>query len=90
MKRKSAILKVYEALEQEATTSPEYKELIKKFNKLSKEFTKDLTESQKLQYEKILKAKNDMESDEVKNWFIRGYETATTLIIEGYKKENKK
>lgn len=82
MRCKSAILKLYESLEQESNTSPKYNNLLQNLNKRSEEFKKELTDKQKEQYSMILSIRNDMESNEAECWFVRGFKTSTALMID--------
>lgn len=87
MKTRSQIKKLYYTVEQEKNTNPTYRKLITKFNESTDKLREELKPSQITQLEKILQLRNNMESEEVSDFFIEGFKMATRLIIDGYKKE---
>lgn len=87
MKTRSQIKKLYYTVEQEKNTNPTYRKLITKFNESADKLREELKPSQITQLEKILQIRNNMESEEVSDFFIEGFKMATSLIIDGYKKE---
>lgn len=86
MKTRSQIKKLYYTVEQEKNTNSKYRKLIKKFNECADKLREELKPNQITKLDEILQIRNNMENEEVSDFFIEGFRMATSLIIDGYNK----
>lgn len=85
---KSAILELYQKVQQDKLNSPEYTKVLRKFNNCREEFDKKLSEEHRQQLTSILQIRSDIEGVGTKDYFIEGFKLATRLMTEVYYKEN--
>ena len=88
IEQESVILALYEKVEQEMSSSKEYKEQISKFNILRDQFNKEITPEQQSELTTLLQIKTDMESTTARDFFIEGFKIATRLMTEALYKED--
>ena len=89
MEQDSALLKLYDKIEQDRETSTEYNKLRRKSIEYRDIIEKYLTEEQQQELDILMTLKNDMAYQESKEYFIIGFTLATKLMTEVfYNKED--
>lgn len=82
MEQSSTLIKLYEIIEQNKETNAEFKRILRKFIELRDTIDKELQEDQRNDLDKLMTYKNDMATEECKDYFINGFTLATRLMIE--------
>ena len=81
MEQQDALIELFEKIEQDKGTNREYKRLHRKSIELREIIDKRLQDDQKEELNTLMTLKNDMASEECKNYFIEGFSLATRLMI---------
>ena len=81
MEQQNALIELFERIEQDKETNHEYKRLQRKSIELREIIDKRLQEDQKEELNTLMTLKNDMTSEECKDYFIEGFSLATRLMI---------
>lgn len=88
MEQPSALLELYERIEQDKSTNAEYNRIRRKSIELRDIINKRLEQDQREQLDQLMTYKNDMANEECKDYFIEGFSLATRLMIEVFYKED--
>ena len=84
MKSKKTIIELFEANSQEFYEGKGIpRNIAYKVSRLEREFYKNLTEEQQLDYEDIKELESEKQNEINKNIFVYAYGLATRLIVEG-------
>lgn len=78
----SVILKLYEQVERENSSSTEYNEVLSKFNILRDKLDDEIAPSQMEELITLLQLRNEMESKTAKYFFVEGFKLASKLMKE--------
>ena len=87
MEQSSALLDLYERIEQDKPTNAEYNRIRRKSIELRDIIDKRLEQDQREQLDQLMTYKNDMANEECKDYFIEGFSLAIRLITEAFYKE---
>ena len=89
MKKKEAIIKLFNNINAEKENSSEYNTLLKEFNILREKFDKQLWTDPKEELRRLVDLTKDMAVIEKQEFFIEGFTLATKLMTEVFYKEPK-
>lgn len=89
MKKKQAILELFNNINAEKQNSSEYDTLLKEFNILREKFDKQLCNNPKEDLQRLIDLTKDMTLIEKQEFFIEGFSLATKLMTEVFYKEPK-
>lgn len=88
MKEESYIEALYDKVQQETTTTPEYKRLLRQCIETRENLEKQLNKNQREQLQKLIDIMNNMCSEETLKLFKDGFKIATKIMTEVYSEED--
>lgn len=87
MEEESKIAQLYYQLGEEKQSSPKYKVKQEKYIRQKGKFEKLLNKHQKKEFQKVIDLINDMNSQEIEEFFIEGFKLATKIMTEVFTQE---
>lgn len=82
MEKDSDILEIYNKVQQIKSTSPEYKQILHKFNEDREKFDKGITEQQRQDLVDLFQQMKELSSIENEEYFIEGYKRGAKLMVQ--------